>query len=81
MCPNDEINQSADLPACCSVQQDCAGGYEVAHLETSIACTHTPSGGTSGRPDGKTKCNRIIGRGRTETEAIQDALEHLDVWQ
>jgi len=65
------------LPPCCWVRQDGAGGYEVAHTETDSRCKHAPSGGTGGYPDGKTKCNRIIGSGRTRREAIINARQNL----
>lgn len=61
------------LPKCCFVRPDGAGEYEVCHAETSADCKHTPSGGTAGRPDGRTPCNRIVGRGYTRSEAINDA--------
>lgn len=70
---------SSYLPRCCNVGRDCSGCYEVAHVETSAYCKHVPSGGTGGRPDGKTPCNRVIGHGRTRTEAIQDARLYLDL--
>lgn len=65
------------LPACCTVRADGAGTYEVAHTETDSRCRHTPSGGTCGQQDGITKCNRIIGHGRTRSAAIQAAREYL----
>lgn len=65
------------LPKCCWVRADGAGRYEVAHTETDSACRHRPTGGTGGRPDGKTPCNRIIGRGQTKIEAIQAARNYL----
>ncbi len=65
------------LPQCCDVSPDNAGGYEVQHTETSSQCRHEPSGGTSGRPDGLTPCNRIIGNGDTQRDAIKDARAYL----
>ena len=65
------------LPACACVRMDGAGGYEVCHTETSQKCRHTPSGGTGGRPDGRTYCNRIVGRGHTMGAAIRDAREYF----
>lgn len=65
------------LPKCCWCRADGAGRYEVAHTETDSACKHRPSGGTGGRPDGRTPCNRIIGHGRTKGEAIQAAREYF----
>jgi len=65
------------LPRCCDCRTDGAGGYEVAHTETSAHCRHQKSGGTGGRPDGKTPCNRIIGHGMTRCAAIADAREYL----
>ena len=66
------------LPKCCFVRADGAGGYEVCHTETSPRCRHTPSGGTGGYADGHTRCNRIIGKGRTRRDAREDARENLD---
>lgn len=65
------------LPPCCFVRQDGAGGYEVCHTETSAACRHTPSGGTAGRPDGRTPCNRVLSHGHTTGEAIERARVRL----
>ena len=65
------------LPKCCWCRQDGAGCYEVAHTETDSHCSHTPSGGTGGRADGVTPCNRIIGSGATRGEAIGDARDTL----
>lgn len=65
------------LPACCCVQQDGAGGYEVAHTETDSRCRHRATGGMGGCADGRTKCNRIIGHGHTRIEAITKAREYL----
>jgi len=67
------------LPVCCFVRLDGAGGFEVAHMETSSRCRHRPSGGTGGRSDGTTCCNRIIGSGKTRGEAINEARENLDL--
>lgn len=71
------MRQSYYLPKCCCVRMDGAGGYEVAHTETSRYCRHTPSGGTGGRRDYQTPCNRIIGKGRTQGEAILRARENM----
>jgi len=74
------------LPKCCRTRRDGAGGYEVCHTETSSQCRHTPSGGTGGRPDGQTPCNRIVGHGRTRRAAIRDARDYFglpnrdDMW-
>jgi len=65
------------LPKCCWVRQDGSGGYEVAHTETDRSCRHRPSGGTGGSQDGRTRCNRIIGSGRTKYDAIVDARRML----
>jgi hypothetical protein len=65
------------VPKCCCVQWNNAGRYEVAHTETDPCCRHTPSGGTGGRQDGVTPCNRIIGHGRTVAEAVRAARLHL----
>lgn len=65
------------LPKCCRVQQRGSGGYDVVHTETDQACNHRPSGGTGGRPDGRTRCNRIIGSGDTKSSAIADSLEYF----
>ena len=65
------------LPKCCTVRPDGAGGYEVAHTETSADCRHTPSGGTGGYQDGVTRCNRIIGVGPTRRDAIYGARQTL----
>ena len=67
------------LPKCCYARNDGAGGYEVCHTETDASCHHTPSGGTGGRQDGATPCNRIIGSGRTKRDAIEDARLTLGV--
>jgi hypothetical protein len=61
------------LPRCCFVRQTNAGDYEVCHAETSTVCKHRPSGGRGGKPDGVTPCNRIIGHGKTITEARRNA--------
>lgn len=65
------------LPTCCFVRWDGAGGYEVCHTETDPDCRHEPSGGTGGRADGVTTCNRIIGHGNTKANAIADARQCL----
>jgi hypothetical protein len=65
------------LPKCCWTRPDGAGGYEVAHAETDPSCRHIPSGGTAGYMDGRTRCNRIIGKGRTRTEARLDARTYF----
>ena len=65
------------LPPCCTCRQNGAGGYEVTHTETDSRCRHTPSGGTGGYQDGKTKCNRIVGHGSTRGEAIQAARRYF----
>lgn len=65
------------LPRCCDVVPDGGGGYEVAHTETDSHCRHEPSGGTGGHADGVTRCNRIIGRGKTRGLAIVQARQHF----
>ncbi len=65
------------IPRCCFVRDDGAGGYEVAHRETSHRCGHTPSGGTGGFADGETPCDRIIGHGQTVQDAVNDAREYF----
>ena len=69
------------LPRCCECVADGAGGYAVQHTETAPGCRHTPSGGTAGRQDGVTPCNRIIGHGRTQGAAIADARAVLGIGQ
>ena len=60
------------LPPCCRVAATNAG-YEIQHTETADECRHTPSGGTGGYQDGRTRCNRIIGHGSTRAAAITQA--------
>lgn len=67
---------STYLPKCCRCWRD-NGRYVVDHDEHSPACRHTPSGGTGGSPDGRTRCNRIIGSGATRREAISEARYSL----
>lgn len=66
-----------NLPTCCQVSQDGAGGYEVRHTETSERCHHRPSGGSGGRPDGASRCNRVIGQGSTAGEAVAQARDYF----
>ena len=69
------------LPKCCNVVHvSWSSGHfnwEVRHTETSPHCRHTPSGGTGGRMDGFTPCNRIIGNGATAAEARAEAKEYF----
>lgn len=65
------------LPKCCECEWNNAGEYMVTHEESSPSCRHRPSGGTGGRPDGHTTCNRVIGYGKTTIEAISEAREVL----
>lgn len=64
------------LPACCQCWLE-NGTFLVGHNEHSPRCRHTPSGGTGGKPDGRTRCNRIIGKGETRTEAALQARQTL----
>jgi len=64
----------AKLPKCCRVQRNCAGNFEVCHLEASPFCSHAPSGGQEWNYGPYT---RIIGNGRTKTSAIADARNYF----
>lgn len=66
-----------NLPACCQISQDGAGGFEVRHTETSEHCHHRPSGGSADHPDGVSRCNRVIAHGRTRSEAVAEARNYF----
>jgi heat shock protein HslJ len=70
------MRTSRYIPPCCACWWD-NGQYVVGHDEHHAKCRHTPSGGTAGKPDGVTMCNRIIGHGRTRAEAIDVARVSL----
>lgn len=69
---------SYHLPKCCVAFRDESGTWKVGHNESRIECTHPKTGGTRGRVDGITPCDRIIGRGETKADAVADAREYLE---
>ena len=54
-----------------------SGAWVVGHDESSPYCTHGASGGHGGHTDGQTRCNRIIAKGRTKSEALDAAMDFL----
>ncbi len=67
------------LPKCCACFWD-GTRYIVVHYERDRSnCHHVPSGGTAGYQDGKTPCNRVVGRGSTKIDAIADARAHFEM--